>query len=66
MVAPKSPMFPVSRLPAIAGVAPGIAPGAPVNDPGLKVPQMDPWNSLPPDLVTALIAPPVVRPYSGM
>ncbi len=30
------------------------------------MPQTEPWNSLPPDLVIALIAPPLVRPYSGM
>jgi hypothetical protein len=56
----------MSRRALITGVLLGICPEAPVNEPGLKVPNTEPWNSFPPDLVTALIAPPVVRPYSGM
>jgi hypothetical protein len=66
MVAPTSPKFPSSRVPTITGVAPVTEAGAPVRLPGVKVPHTDPWNSFPPDLVTALIAPPLVRPYSGM
>ena len=38
----------------------------PVRLPGVQVPNTVPWNSLPPDLVVALSAPPGVRPYSGM
>ena len=61
-----SPKFPTSRFPWTMGVAPPTVPGAPVNDPGVKVPNTEPWNSFPPDLVTALMTPPLVRPYSGM
>jgi len=39
---------------------------APSSEPGLQLPNTEPWNSFEPFLVTALMIPPVDRPYSGM